>query len=308
MNLRERLAAAVAQTHLPEPALATLAKLFKSGSCISVIPRAEAGEIAKNAGIDETQLMLRLLPVVKQFAVAPISNFQVGAIARGKSGKLYFGANMEFTGTALSLSTHAEQAAMVNAWVHGETGLDRLAVNYAPCGYCRQFLYELVTSRNLEVFLPHTPPALLTHLLPHAFGPRDLNVQGGLMEERADDLELDHPSKDPAILVALSAARMSYAPYSHGHAGMALATRGGQIFTGPYAENAAYNPSMSPLEAALAHLNLCGATYEEIVRAVLVQARGSLASQVEVSELVLKTVSKVKLEVVYAHRKSQRSS
>ena len=308
MILREKLATALAQTHLPEPARARLAKLFNSGSCISVIPHAEAGEIATTAGIDESQLMLRLLPVVKHFAVTPISNFQVGAVARGQSGNLYFGANMEFTGTALSLSTHAEQAAIVNAWVHGESGLDRLAVNYAPCGYCRQFLFELVTARNLEVFLPHTTPALLTSLLPHAFGPRDLNVQGGLMEHHADGLELDQPTKDPVILVALSAARMSYAPYSQGHAGTALATHGGEIYTGPYAENAAYNPSMSPMEAALAHLNMCGATYEDVVRAVLVQTSGSLASQVDVSEIVLKSVSTVKLEVVHAYPKSQRGS
>ncbi len=308
MTLREKLAAALAQTHLPEPARATLAKLFKSRSCISVIPHADAGEVAKAAGIDERQLMLRLLPVAKEFAVTPVSNFHVGAVARGMTGNLYFGANMEFTGLALSFSTHAEQAATVNAWVHGESGLDQLAVNYAPCGYCRQFLYELVTAKNLEVFLPHLPPEPLTNLLPHAFGPLDLNVQGGLMQHVTDDLELDHRSKDPVILVALSAARMSYAPYSQGHAGIALATRGGQIYTGPYAENAAYNPSMSPMEAALAHLNLCGATYEEIVRVVLVQARGSLASQVEVSELVLRAVTKVKLDVVYAHRKSQKVS
>ena len=301
MTLREKLSTAVAESQLPEPARLKLAKVLNSGPCPSVIPHADAVELAKTAGIEEQQLMLRLLPVAKQFAVTPISSFLVGAVARGRTGNLYFGANMEFSGVALSFSTHAEQAATANAWVHGESGLERLAVNYAPCGYCRQFLYELATADSLEIFLPHLPPTPLTRLLPHAFGPRDLNVQAGMMEHGTDDLTLEQATKDPTILVALSAARMSYAPYSKGHAGIALATRSGEIYTGPYAENAAYNPSMSPLEAALVHLNLCGASYDDIVRAVLVQTRGSLASQVDVSEIVLRSVSKVKLEVVYAN-------
>jgi cytidine deaminase len=301
MTLPKKIAAAVHQAQLPDAARSQLAKVLATGRCPSVIPRADAERLASVAGIDEAQLMLRLLPIAKQFAVAPISNFLVGAVARAKSGNLYFGANMEFTGAALSLCVHAEQAATMNTWVHGESGMDRLAVNYAPCGYCRQFLYELVTARELEVLLPNLAPTPLITLLPHAFGPQDLNVQGGLMELKVDDLMLDRESKDPAVLVALSAARMSYAPYSHDHAGIALSTRGGEIYTGPYAENAAYNPSMSPMEAALAHLNLCGGVYDDIERAVLVEARPSLASQVAVSEIVLKSVSGVKLEVVFAH-------
>ncbi|MGH9433218.1 MAG: cytidine deaminase [Terriglobia bacterium] len=301
MTIPEKIAAALSKTELSATARTQLARLLNSGSSPSVIPHADAAAIAQAAGIDEGQLMLALLPVAKQFASPPISNFYVGAVARGRTGNLYFGANMEFPGVALSFCVHAEQAATVNAWVHGESGLDRLAVNYAPCGYCRQFLYELVTAKSLEVVLPHLPPTLLTTLLPHAFGPQDLNVQGGLMEQKMDDLTLDRATKDPAILVALSAARMSYAPYSKGYAGIALATRSGEIYTGPYAENAAYNPSMSPMEAALAHLNLCGAAYGDIERAVLVQARPSLASQVDASEIVLRAVSKVKLEVVDAH-------
>jgi cytidine deaminase len=303
MTIRGKLVAALSQTSLPQTARDQLARLFKSAPAPSVIPSAQATQIASAAGISESQLILQLLPVAKQFAVIPVSNFQVGAVVCGGTGNLYFGANMEFPGVALSFSTHAEQAATINAWVNGETRLEKLAVNYAPCGYCRQFLYELASAQGLEMFLPQLPPIKLAELLPHAFGPHDLNIQSGLMERRVDDLELDEAVKDPVTLVALSAARMSYAPYSHGQAGVALAARGGQIYTGPYAENAAYNPSMSPLEAALAHLNLCGGTYDEIVRAVLVQERGSLTSQVAVSELVLQTASRVKLEVVSAHRK-----
>ena len=47
----------------------------------------------------------------------------VGAVALGLSGALYAGANLEFLGQSLSLSVHAEQAAVYNAWVHGEAGV-----------------------------------------------------------------------------------------------------------------------------------------------------------------------------------------
>lgn len=40
-------------------------------------------------------------------------------------------------------SVHAEQFLLVNALHHGERELRRLAVNAAPCGYCRQFYAEL---------------------------------------------------------------------------------------------------------------------------------------------------------------------
>ena len=59
-----------------------------------------------------------LLDLATCFSVAPISGFYVGAIAVGKSGKLYLGANMEFKGVPLSASLHAEQSAIFNALTH----------------------------------------------------------------------------------------------------------------------------------------------------------------------------------------------
>jgi cytidine deaminase len=99
--------------------------------------------------------LLALLPNAAAFAKPPISNFRVGAIARGTSGKLYYGTNVEFAGEALSFTVHAEQSAVVNAWMSGETGIDVVATSAAPCGYCRQFLNELVTARELLVVMPN---------------------------------------------------------------------------------------------------------------------------------------------------------
>ena len=137
------------------------------------ITAADAEHMAQQSGVTVCQVMLELLPFAALYAEPVISNFKVGAVAQGSSGNLYYGANMEFKSEALSFTVHAEQAAAMNAWMGGETGLSALAVSAAPCGYCRQFLYELATAATLKILLPDTKPTLLTWFLPDAFGPRN---------------------------------------------------------------------------------------------------------------------------------------
>jgi cytidine deaminase len=263
-----------------------------------VVSAEDAVHLAAQAGWDMRRVMLGLLAFARLYARPPISKFCVGAIARGLSGNLYYGANMEFVGEALSFTVHAEQSATANAWTNGETGLQSLAISAAPCGHCRQFLYELTNASTLRLFLPDRPETTLSNLLPDAFEPRHLGVEGGLL--RPENHRLLLPSDDPATLAALAAANMSYAPYSKGYAGVALLTTDGHIYSGPYAENVAFNPSISPMEAALARLNICGRTYEDIQRAALVEVQGSPCSQVDVTRNVLNFVSKAELTVTYA--------
>jgi cytidine deaminase len=210
-----------------------------------------------------------LLAQAAAYAKPPVSNFKVGSVAVGRSGKSYLGANVEFAGEALSFTVHAEQAAVVNAWMNGETAIDVVATSAAPCGYCRQFLNELVTASELRIVI-NAEEIALAELLPHSFGPRDLGVTGGLLAPAAHDLSIDED--DEPARAALAAANMSYAPYSKAYAGVALRTHAGTIVTGAYAENAAFNPSLSPLEAALSQLNMAGGAWSDIAEAVLVQA------------------------------------
>jgi len=238
--------------------------------------------------------MIDLIPEAKKFAIPPISNFYVGAVARGTSGKTYFGANFEFTGEALSFTVHAEQAAVVQAMAGGETGLEMIAVSAAPCGYCRQFLNELTTAATLRVQIPGHPLMDLPQLLPAAFGPRDLGVDAALMSPQSHGLTLDAP--DPLAAAALAAANASYAPYSHGYAGVALQTRDGAIYSGSVAENAAYNPSISPLEAAIVNLVIGGRkAYADIADAVLVEAADAPVSQASATRAVLGSIGDVPL-------------
>jgi cytidine deaminase len=291
-------------SHLPAPAAQLLQKIMAADDFCGVISAADAQALATELGITMQQLMLQLTPFASLYAVPPISNFYVGAVAQGLTGDLYYGANMEFMGEPLSLCTHGEQSATYNAWVHGEQGLSALAVNAAPCGYCRQFLYELVTASQLQVIFNDSTGTLviapISTVLPWAFGPQDLGVQGGLLEPLNHNLVLALPSESPAVLGALSAANMCYAPYTSSYAGVGVLTSGGQVYSAPLAENAAYNPSMSPLEGALSYLNLCGNDYSQIQEVALVQVQGAEVSQQSVTEAALSSVSTVELTMALA--------
>ena len=270
------------------------------------VPAAEVTQFLRSSGMTIDELMLALIPEAQKFALPPISNFFVGAVALGSSGSLYFGANFEFVGQALSFTVPGEQAATAHAISRGEIGMQMLAVSAAPCGYCRQFLYELTTASTLLILLPKTPPALLTSLIPAAFGPADLNVTAALMSPQSHGMTLSSGADDPVVQAALKAANASYAPYTFDYSGVALKTRDGRIYTGSVAEDAAFNPSMSPLEAAVVSLVISGGkSYGDIVDAVLVEMADSKAGQAAATSAALEAITSVTLRVYQAHSPSR---
>jgi cytidine deaminase len=120
-------------------------------------------ELMKNLGIDPEELMTRLLPLATIFAVAPVSQFRVGAVAMaGEQGApdyadrfdLFVGANMEFMHQDLNQTIHAEQSATLHAWHQGAQYLRAIATSEAPCGHCRQFLYEFEKNAEIMVITP----------------------------------------------------------------------------------------------------------------------------------------------------------
>ncbi len=124
-------------------------------------------------GLDEDALAFALLPLAAACARPDLSHFNVGAIARGVSGRWYFGGNMEFLGATMQQTVHAEQSAISHAWLRGETSLRAITVNYTPCGHCRQFMNELNSGLALRIHLPGREAHALEHYLPDAFGPKD---------------------------------------------------------------------------------------------------------------------------------------
>jgi cytidine deaminase len=264
----------------------------------------------KSLNISVEELMLRLLPLAKLYSRTPISGFQVGAVAKaqmpGNAGDaaLFLGANIEFPAQALTQTIHAEQAAVVNTWLQGAGRIEAIAVTAAPCGYCRQFLYELKDAPDLTVFF-HKPGLAdvttykLSDLLPQAFGPRELGSRNGLMAsvDQQLNLNLPLPPVDPIVQSALEAARHSYAPYSHNPAGCLIQTGNGKIYAGRYAENAAFSPSLSALHTAIIRMYMDSFELDNMItRAVLVE-KPTIISQRSVCELLLQTVApEVKLE------------
>ncbi len=206
-------------------------------------PRIAPGERAR--------FMAELLPWATSFSHAPISGYVVGAVALGGSGGLYAGANLEFEALPLAASVHAEQFAVANAWLSGETEIVHLATSATPCGHCRQFLMELGDPRRLTISVSGEPAGTLSELLPASFGPADLGVGARLLTARAARVDAAIAGGDALGRAALDAARRSYAPYSRAHAGAALQLEDGTVVTGRYAECAAYNPSLLAVQCAL---------------------------------------------------------
>lgn len=273
----------------PRPAVDTVVSLVGASGFAGVIQPSEAQTLVEQSGMPLESVMLGLCRVASLYAQVPISNFYVGAVARGTSEALYFGCNMEYDGQPLSFCSHGEQGAVANAWAHGETGLLSIAVNAAPCGYCRQYLNETVSAQTLHIILAGgTTP--LTELLPLAFGPRDLGIEGGLLAPQSNGLTLAVRTNDPAVQAGLAAANLCYAPYTKSYSGIGLRMSDGATFGGPLSENAAYNPSQSPLEAALFLMNIAGYGYADIAEVALVEIEAPKTSQLDACEAVLSAV------------------
>jgi len=262
------------------------------------------------------QWMLLLLPIAASYAQAPISNFKVAAIAAGQRGTshqyaaLYFGCNYEFLDLPLNYSLHAEQSALSNAWSQGETKIELMAISAAPCGHCRQFLNEMANGHLLSLIFPDFDQKAfaqqtngkafqaheirirqtnLSSLLPDAFGPSDLGNSQSLMRDQV------HNPEDSTSLVEASAsiqsklettkikvaeaAMRSYAPYSGNLAACGILLKDGQLVIGRYAENAAYNPCLYPLPAALSQLNWQQPAFLDNINAIILVENSSKVSQ-----------------------------
>ncbi|KZN39068.1 hypothetical protein N474_09935 [Pseudoalteromonas luteoviolacea CPMOR-2] len=233
---------------------------------------------------DIESLQQALLPIAATFAQAPISSFYVGAVIFDKqTGNMYLGANLEFKHQALSLVVHAEQAAIANAWINGAKEITSIAINAAPCGFCRQFMNELSTAGTLEILLP-TGRYSLEELLPCDFGPQDLGNQESLMSHKKENIEIELPVSEELK----EQVRLAYVPYSKNMSAAELVLTDGRVFYGRYAENAAYSPSLSPMSSVLSQLALAGEKLPEaeVERITLVETKG-YENQKSVAQAVL---------------------
>jgi cytidine deaminase len=259
-------------------------------------------ELIQRLEINLEQLMIRLLPLAKAYAVVPVSGFQVGAVALADTGSnggptdLFLGANIEFMHQPLNQSIHAEQSAVLHAWHQGAQFLRAIATSEAPCGYCRQFLYEFDKNAQLVVITPDGKNkayrgTALSDLLPRAFGPLDMDNPAGLTASATADRIFRLPAavKDRTVAGALMAAEKSYAPYTRNFAGCGLQTSTGEIFKGRCVESAAFNPSLTALHSAILCLNMATFEAEQTVQRVVLVEKPTKVSQRRAAELLLES-------------------
>ena len=286
-ELRPKLQEALSQ--LASPLAKLMTEICLDPHFNATLSSKQFAQIMRATTLSDEALRLALLPVAAAYAVAPISQFYVGAIARGNSGRLYFGANMEFTQQGLSNAVHAEQSAISHAWLNGEQYIEDITINYSPCGHCRQFLNELNQAEHLNIQLPDQAPQKLSQYLPSAFGPQDLNITQRLMSAQHHNIEAN--IKGILFQEALSALNQSYAPYSNHFSAVILQSKTGVHYQGRYAENAAFNPSLAPLNMALNSLNLANGKLNEIKQAILIEMKDSAISHLDNTKALLHSIN-----------------
>ena len=117
----------------------------------------------------------------RERAVAPYSNFKVGAALETADGTIVTGCNIENASYGLTIC--AERVAMFKALSEGHRRFTRMAVvadtvaPTSPCGACRQVLWEF--GHDLEIVLANLTEVTGRHqmaeLLPLAFDGRLLS-------------------------------------------------------------------------------------------------------------------------------------
>lgn len=124
-------------------------------------------------------------------AYAPYSNFQVGAVAKLKTGETVAGTNQENASYPVGIC--AERALLASAsMLHTNTPINTMAIAYhnlngesshpvSPCGMCRQYIaeYETRMKQPIRLILSGMDGRVFviesaSQLLPLSFGGEDL--------------------------------------------------------------------------------------------------------------------------------------
>lgn len=140
----------------------------------------------------EQKLLLDKAEAVMPKAYNPYSGFFVGAALLTEDGIIVEGANVE--NAAYGSTICAERAAILRANAMGYRRFKAVAIIgkgekfeatdvVAPCGSCRQMLFELhqISGKDLETILSNTKKdkiviSTIIELLPLGFGPKDLGI------------------------------------------------------------------------------------------------------------------------------------
>lgn len=127
----------------------------------------------------DISLLIKKALEARERAYVPYSNFRVGAALLTEEGEIFTGCNIEIASYSPTLC--AERAAIFKAVSEGHKKIKAIAVvgdaDYTyPCGVCRQVIREfgkdatIIVANRVDDYRVYK----LEDLLPHSFGPEDL--------------------------------------------------------------------------------------------------------------------------------------
>ena len=131
----------------------------------------------------EIDLLLDKAQEARDHSYAPYSKYHVGAALLTADGQVYQGCNIE--NAAFTPTNCAERTAFFKAIYDGHRAFKAIAVIATgeemgfPCGVCRQVMAEfcdrdfIITANKDRSKVDVSP---FETLLPHSFGPKDLDV------------------------------------------------------------------------------------------------------------------------------------
>lgn len=231
-------------------------------------------DLVATFGLDSADPVLcAALPLAAALADPPISAYRVGAVGReAPSGDLLLGGNIEFPGSELGRTLHAEGVVAIRTFLRG-SALDTLAIHSArPCAFCRQTLVEYAWASELRLIDPDGNQRSLAELYPWPFVPGDLGEPGVVPGATpwpglgiADDPAVP---ADVASLLVASGSR-AHAPYSGSPAAVVLGLRDGRHVPGATIESVAFDPTVGPLGVAIVGLRTASDGYADIEAAWL---------------------------------------
>ncbi len=133
-----------------------------------------------NAAVSD-EILMEMARQAMQRSYSPYSHHPVGAALLCADGRIFQGCNVE--NASFGLTNCAERTAMFKAISEGAREFTAIAIANPqsapwPCGACRQVLNEFAP--NIRVIVTwgdnEKDEMMLPELLPHSFGPNDLNT------------------------------------------------------------------------------------------------------------------------------------
>nr|WP_312059157.1 cytidine deaminase [Anaerotignum sp.] len=128
----------------------------------------------------ENRELVLLAKEAMEKAYAPYSKFKVGAALLAKNGEVFLGCNVENASYGATIC--AERTAITKAISEGVKEFEKIAIvassgDYAaPCGICRQVLYEFLPDGEVILDSDHEGMKVMSlkELLPMGFRGEDI--------------------------------------------------------------------------------------------------------------------------------------